>query len=67
MIKLMPKQVLFKIARNTAFASLQPFRSIKYTSSMSTPIIHRISDFLSEPELPCTKHKAQSTKLINLF
>jgi len=38
-----------KLARNTAFASLQPFRSIKYTSSMSLPCIRRISDFLSKP------------------
>ena len=38
-----------KLARNTTFASLQPFRSIRYTSSMSVPCIHRISDFLSEP------------------
>ncbi len=39
----------FKLARNTLSASLQPFRSITYTSSTSVPIIHRISDFCSKP------------------
>jgi len=37
-----------RLARNKAFAPLQPFRSIKYTSSMSVPCIRRISDLLSE-------------------
>jgi hypothetical protein len=39
----------YNLARNTVSASLQPFRSIKYTSSMSVPCIHCISDFLSKP------------------
>jgi hypothetical protein len=39
----------FKLARNTMSALLQPFRSIKYTSSMPVPCIHRISDFFSNP------------------
>jgi len=44
---LIPK--FLKLARNTVSASLQPFRSITYTSSMSVPSIHRISDFFSKP------------------
>jgi hypothetical protein len=40
---------IFNLARNTVSPSLQTFRCIRYTSSMSVPYIHCISDFLSKP------------------
>jgi hypothetical protein len=44
-----PIGMIFNLARNRVSASLQPFRSINYTSSMPAPCIHCISDFLSKP------------------